>query len=153
MSTEPNLVIVHSEVGQTTTELEEQLSWVSVSLVLLDCVFHCLFSEAILEFKGGEGKAVDEDGKIKSELGLILAVLQLPRDAEDIVCKAFRCLDVAGRGCAEEEIYKNRAVLNTFSQDIHHSPLGYFSLEPCQKLESCRTFGGDAQLFDDFRLG
>jgi hypothetical protein len=78
--------------------------------------------------KGSDWQAVDEDCQIESELGLIFAVLQLPRDAEDVGCKAFCCLDVARRRRGEEQICENRTVLNAFSQDIHHSSLGYFSL-------------------------
>jgi hypothetical protein len=48
-------------------------------------VFHGLLGQPVLQFKCGNRQAVDKKAKIQRKLRLILAVPELPRDAEDIL--------------------------------------------------------------------
>ena len=81
---EAHLLLVHSKVHQAAAELEEQLARVAVALVLLHRVVYGLLGEAVLEFEGRNGQAVDEQGEVEGKLGLVPAVAELLRDAEDI---------------------------------------------------------------------
>jgi ABC-type Fe2+-enterobactin transport system substrate-binding protein len=81
---EPDLLIVHREVGEAAAELKEQLAGVAVSLVLLDGVVDRLLREIVLQLERADGKAVDEEGQIEGEARLVLGVAKLTDDAEDI---------------------------------------------------------------------
>ena len=98
MGTEAHLLIVHREVHQAAAELKEQLARVAVALVLLHRVFHGLLGEAVLQLESGDGQAIDEQGKVEGELGLVLAVAQLSSDAEDIGAKRPTALALPGEG-------------------------------------------------------
>ena len=81
---EAHLVVVHGEVHHAAAELEELLARVAVALVLLDGVLDRLFGEAVLQLKGGDRQAVDEEAQVEGELRLVAAVAKLAGDAETV---------------------------------------------------------------------
>ena len=90
LRTHPHFLVVHREVHHAPAELKEQLLGFPVALVLLHRIIHGLFGQAVLELEGGHRQAVDEQAQVQGQLGLVLAVAQLPGDAEDIGRIAFR---------------------------------------------------------------
>jgi len=77
-------VVVHGEVHHAAPELERPLPGVAVAPVLLDGVLDRLFSQAVLQLKGGDGEAVDEQAQVERALRLVAAVAELPRDGETV---------------------------------------------------------------------
>ena len=130
----PHFLVVHREVHHAAAELKQQLLGFPVALVLLHRIIHGLFGQAVLELKGGHRQAVDEEAQVQGELGLVLAVAQLPGDAEDIGRKAFLGLDVAGGGRAVEQVQAHRPVLDPVAQHVDDAALGDLALEPVEEL-------------------
>ena len=89
---------------QAPAKLKEQFARVAVVLVLLHGIVDSLFGEAILQFKGGNWKAVDKEAEVKGELRLLLAVTELAADAEQIGGEKLRCSEIPRRGCAIEKL-------------------------------------------------
>ena len=58
-------MVVHGKMHDAAPKLEEQLARVAVAFVLLDGVFDGLLGQAVLELKGGDGQAVDEQAQIQ----------------------------------------------------------------------------------------
>ena len=66
-------------------ELEQSLSGVAVALVLQDRIGRVLLGQAVLQLEGGDREAVDEEGEVEGELGLVAAVPELAGDAEAVL--------------------------------------------------------------------
>ena len=104
VGTHPDFVVIHREVDHAAAKLEDQLARVAVAPILLDGVLDGLLGQAVLELESGDGQAVDEQGQIERELGLVAAVAQLAGDAEAVGGEALGGLGVAGRRGAVEEV-------------------------------------------------
>jgi hypothetical protein len=77
-------MVVHGEVHDTTSELEELFARVAVAPVLLDGVLDGLLGEVVLQLEGGDRQAVDEEAQIEGELRVVAAVAKLPGDREPV---------------------------------------------------------------------
>lgn len=102
VSAEPHLMLVHGEVRDAATELEEFLPRVAVALVLLDCVLDGLFGQVVLQLECGDGQAVDEEAEVEGMPCFVTAVAELARDAEPVEGIVFGSLGVPRRGGAIE---------------------------------------------------
>jgi hypothetical protein len=71
MSAEPNLAVIHREMRDAATKLEELLVRVAVALVLLDGVIYRLFGEPIFELEREDRQAVDKKHQVQRPLRLI----------------------------------------------------------------------------------
>ena len=118
MSTELHLVVVHGEVGQAAAQLKELLTGVSVALVLLDGIIHRLLRQAVLQLEGGDGQAVDEQAQVQGKLGLIPAVVELPRHAEAVLLVLDPGLLVPRRRRAVEQVNLVRSVLDALAEHV-----------------------------------
>ena len=107
-----HLLVVDGKMHDAAAELEEQLPRVAVAAVLLDGVLHRLLGQVVLQLKGGDGQAVDEQAQVQGAPRLVAAVAQLAGDAEAVGGKALGGLDVARRGRAVEQVQRVRAVLD-----------------------------------------
>ena len=141
----PHFLVVHREVHHAAAELKQQLLGIPVALVLLHRIIHGLFGQPVLELEGGHRQAVDEEAQVQGELGLVLAVAQLPGDAEDVGRKAFLGLDVAGRGRAVEQVQAHRPVLDPVAQHVDDAALGDLALEPVEELRPPGAVLGQVQ--------
>ena len=74
MRAELHLVVVHGEVGEASSKLEEPLPGIAVPLVLLYGVVHRLLRQAVLQLEGGDGQAVDEQAQIQGKLRVVVTV-------------------------------------------------------------------------------
>ena len=83
--TELHLVVIHGEMSEASAKLEEPLSRVAVTLVLLNGVVDCLLGEAVLQFEGGDRQAVDEQAQVQGKLCVVVAITELPGDAEAVL--------------------------------------------------------------------
>ena len=126
---EPNLVVVHGEVGQAAPQLEELLAGVAVALVLLDRVFHRLLGEAVLQLEGGDRQAVDEQTQVQRQLRVVAAVLELARHAETVQRVEGLSLLVPRRRRAVEQVDLMRAVLDALAEHVDGPALGDFPLQ------------------------
>ena len=109
---------------------------VAVAPVLLNRISHCLFGEAVLQLKGGNGKTVDEKAEVERTAGLIRAVGQLARDGEAVQRVQSGSLCVAFRGCAVEKVEVKGPMLNALAQHINHASFADFGGEAGKKLEA-----------------
>src|SRR5262249_10636027 len=83
-SCHPDNIGVNSEMHDCPTlELEDALTWISVSLVLVLCMFGCLPGQWILEFRSRYGNTVQCERHINRIL-VLGAVMHLPRDGEPV---------------------------------------------------------------------
>ena len=115
---EAHLLVVHGEVDHAAAELEEQLAWVAVALVLLDGILDRLLGQAVLQLEGGDRQAVDEQPEVERQLRLVAAVAELPGDAEAVGCVALLRGDVARGRRAVEEVEIVWSVLDAVAQHV-----------------------------------
>ena len=153
MGAEPHLVIVHGKMHGAAAELEQQLLRIAIALVLLHGIEHRLLGELVLEFEGGDGQAVDEHGQVESKRGLVAAVSQLTRDAEEIGGESLGRLHVARRRHGVEKVQMGRAGPDAGAQTVHHAALGDLALEPVQELGALGAILVDAESFISIGLG
>ena len=139
MGAELHLLVVHGEVCQATARLEQLLAGVSVALVLLDRIIHRLLRQAVLQLKGGDGQAVDEQAQVQGKLGLILAVAELPRHAEPVLSVLDPGLLVPRRGRAVHEVDLVRPVFDSLAEHVDGPAFRDLSLQPGQELAPRRT--------------
>ena len=130
MRAEAHLVVVHGEVGQAAAQLEELFNGVSVALVLLDGVIHRLLRQAVLQLEGGDGQAVDEQAQVQGKLGVIAAVVELPRHAEAVLPVLDPGLLVPRRRRTVEQVDLVRSVLDALAQHVNGAAPGDFPLQP-----------------------
>ena len=140
MRAKPHLGIVHRHVRHAAPQLEQQLMGVAVGLVLHDGVGHRLLGQRIFQLKSQHRQAVDEDPQVQRTLRFVVAVAQLPGDAEHVLAKILRCAGIARRGQQLVQINMRRAVAHPFAQHIHHSALAHFALDAVQKLRALDAF-------------
>ena len=134
LGAELDIAVVHGKVNHTALELEEQFLGVAVGLILLDGVVDILLSEAVFQLAGQHRQAVDEHAQVEGEARLIGRVLELAGDAENVLRETrLRGLVAFGRKL-EKGVEAGRAVLEAFSEHIHHTPACYFALKPVQEL-------------------
>ena len=100
----------------------------SVALVLLDGVAHRLLCQAVLQLEGGDGQAVDEQAQVQGKLGLIPAVVELPRHAEAILPVLDMSLLVARRRRTVHQVDLVRSVLDTLAEHVDGPSPGNFPL-------------------------
>ena len=134
MGAEADLVVVDGEVDEAAPELEQFFLRVAVAPVLLNRVGHRLLGEAVLELEGGDGQAVDEEAEVEGKLGVVAAVAELARDAEPVQVVEGRCLLVAGRGGAVEEVEVVGAVVDAASQHLDSAAPRDLALEAGEEL-------------------
>jgi len=150
---EAHLVVVHGEVDQAAAELEELLPRVAVALVLLHRVGHGLLGQAVLQLEGGHRQAVDEKGQVEGQRRLVVAVAELPGDAEPVLPVQLHGLGIAGRGRAEEEVQVERPVLHAVAQHVDDAASGDLPLQPGQELPAGGAVVAEVQRRGRLRLG
>ena len=129
-----DLVLVNREVRHAAAELKELLARAPVPLVLPDGVVHRLLGEAVLEFEGEDGEAVDEQSDVQRALGVVPAVAELTGDGEAVLPEASLRLLVLGRGRAVEEVEVVRAVLDAVAENIDGAALRDLALQAGEEL-------------------
>ena len=134
MGAEPHLVVVDGEVDKAAANLEELLPWVAVALVLLDRIIHRLLRQAVLQLEGGDWQAVDEQAQVQGKLGLVSAVVELPRHAEAVLPVLHPGLLVPRRRCAVHEVDLVRPVPDALAEHVDGPALRDLSLQPGQEL-------------------
>ena len=139
MGAETHLALVQREVGHAAAERKQLLARVAVLFVLLARVVHGLLGQAVLEFKGEDRQAVDEQPDVQRPLGFVAAVAQLAGDAEAVLCKAFLSLVVAGRRRAVEQVQAVRPVLDAVAQHVDSAAFGNLALESGQEFAPRRA--------------
>ena len=142
---EPHLLVVHGEMGQAAPELEELLPGIAVALVLLHGVVNRLLGQAVLQLKGGDGQAVDEQAQVQGQLRVVRTVPELAGDAEAVLPVEDLGLHVARRGRPVEQVNRVRPVLDAFAQHVNGSALGGFALQPGQEAAPGRAVLTQAQ--------
>ena len=130
---EPDLALVHGEVGDAAAQLEQPLPRVAVALVLLDGVVHRLLGEAVLQLEGEDRQTIDEQPDVQGPLDLVAAVAQLAGDGEAVLPEALLRLGVVGRGGAVEQVEIVRPVPEAVAQHLDAAPLADLPLEPGQE--------------------
>ena len=91
MRAKPDLVVVHSEMHDAPTKLEELLARIAIALILLNRVLNGLLGQAVLQLESGDRQPVDEQAQVEGALRLVPAVAELSCDAE-----AVRVITLAG---------------------------------------------------------
>src|SRR5437762_2610425 len=117
-----------------SAEFEQPLARVAVSLVLLDGVFDRLLRQVVLQLKGRNWQAVDEQREVERSLGFVPAVAELPRDREAVPRVALGGHLIARCRRAVEELYVMRAVLHALAKDVDHAALADLALQPCEEF-------------------
>ena len=115
MSTELHFVIVDGKVDKAPPQLEQLFARVAVFLVLLDGVGYRLLGQAVLQFEGGDRQPVDEEAQVQGKLGVVLAVVELPRHAEAVLPVLDPGLLVPRRRSAVHEVNLMRTVLDALA--------------------------------------
>ena len=92
------------------------------------------FFEAVLQLKGDDGQAVDEESQIQGQLGVVVAIAQLAGYGEPVQTIERFGRIVARRRRAVEQVDLVRAVLDTVAQNCGGAPLGDLPLEPGQEF-------------------
>ena len=152
MRAEPHLVVVHREMRQAASQLEELLAWVAVALVLLHGVVHRLLGQAVLQLEGGDRQAVDEQAQVQGKLGLVAAVAQLPGDAEAVLPIEDLGSLVPRRRRAVEQVDLVRPALDPLAQHVDAAALGDLALQAGQESAPRRAVLAQAQRFRDLGL-
>lgn len=102
--------------------------WRAIGLVLLYGVVGVLFGELIFQFAGDDGQAVDEDGQIEGEPGVVAGVHELTGDAENILLEPLlRFGIVFGRGLIEEDQISGGIEIDAFAENIDDAAFGDFA--------------------------
>ena len=109
-------------------EGEQNVTRITVVLILLDGVFGILLCELILQFHRDDWKTVDENAEIQSQLSCVLRVAELPSHAEDVLLVHFLLLPVVLRRREIEHNQVCRINLNAITKNIDNATLGQFSL-------------------------
>ena len=149
---EVHLLLVHREVRHAAPQLEEFLPGLAVPLVLLDGVFDGLLGEAVLQLEGGQGQAVDEQRQVEGAPGLVVAVVELPGDAEAVRGVLLHGLRVVRRRRAVEQLDVVPLVLEAVPQHVDGAVLADLPLEPGQELAPGRAVGLQLEGLGDLRL-
>ena len=127
-------MVVDREVGQAAAQPEQRLVGIAVPLVLFDRVGDRLLCQTVLQFEGGDRQPVDEEAEVERELGVVAAVMELPRHAEAVLTvEPLGCGVVRGRR-AVEEVEAVRPVLEALAQQVDGAALVDFALQPGQEL-------------------
>ena len=145
-------MIVDGEVDQAAAQFEELLPGVAVPLVLLDGILHRLLRQAVLQFEGGDGQAVDEQANVQGKLCVVVAVSELPGHAEAVLPVQGRRLRVPRRRRAIHQVYLVRTVLHALPQHVDGPALGDLPLQPSQELAPGRAILSEAQRRGSDRL-
>ena len=153
MSTELHLVIVDGKVDKAAPQLEELFARVAVFLVLLDGVRYCLLGQTVLQLEGGYGQPVDEEAQVQGKLGVVLAVVELPRHAEAVLPVLGPGLLVPRRRCAVHEIHLVRPVLDSLAKHVDGAPLGDLPLKARYELAPRWAALAQVQWLGGNRLG
>jgi hypothetical protein len=140
-------------MNEASSKLEEELTRISVALVLPNGIVNALLRELVLELEGRYREPIDEEREVKRELRIVLAVLKLPGDAEQVRFPSLHRLLIARRRGAIEELDLCWTVSDSLSEDVHDSPFCDFALQPIEELESARTIASESQLLERFWLG
>ena len=122
-------LLVDGEMDGAAAHLEQVLTGVAALPVLLDRIADGLFGEVVLEFKGGDWEAVDEQSQVECALLLVVAVPQLPRYGEAVLGVSFLGRGVPRRGRAVEEV--DRAVLvvaDASAENVDNAAAAHFTL-------------------------
>ena len=138
MGTEPDLTLIHGEVGQAATEPKQLLARVPVPLVLPDRVAHRLLGQAVLQFEGSDRQAVDEQSQVECLLAP-LAVAELPGNGETVLLEEPLGPLVLGRGGTVAEIQVEGPVLDPVAEQLDGAPLVDLTPEPGQEAAPGRT--------------
>ena len=128
-----HLMVIDGEVGEASAKLEELLSRVAVSLVLLDGVIHRLLGQAVLQLEGGDRQAVDEQAQVQGKLRVVVAVAELPGHAEAILPVQDSGLLVSRRRRAVHEVDLVRTMLDALAQHVNGAAPGYLTLQAGQE--------------------
>src|SRR5438105_1129053 len=152
MGAEAHLGVIDGEMSNTAAEFEELLPLVTVAHVLLDRVLDRLLRQAVLQLERRDRQAIYEQAKIECELRLVVAVAELPRDAEAVAGEKLDRFRVVRRRSAVEEVDVVRPVLDTVAEDVDRAPLGDLTLEPGEELPPRLTVGRERQRVDGILL-
>src|ERR1035437_9924154 len=116
---ELNFRVVDSEMHDRALEPKDQLLGVPVIFVLLDCVAHCLFGQAVLQLESDNGQSVDKKADVQGELGIVGAEVELPGGRKPVLGEQVDALRIALRRGPEEQVYLVRSVLNALSEHVN----------------------------------
>lgn len=144
--------IVNGKMHHAALELEQQLPWVTVSLVLLNGIVHILLGQLIFQLKGDDRQAVDEDAHIQRQPGGIRGILKLPGHAENVPFKERLRFCIVFRGCQVEHDEVCWVNLDTIAQHINNATLRQLTLQPVQELLFLDVGLEYAQLLQRLRL-
>ncbi len=97
LGAERHFGIVHRDMGDAASGLEQQFLGVAGGAVLDDGVGNGLLGQRVFQLEGQHWQAVDEDCHVQRVAGVV-AVAQLPGDAEDVV----------GEGCCGAGVARRR---------------------------------------------
>ena len=73
----PHFAVVHREMHDAAAELEQPLARIAVAPVLLDGILDRLLGQAVLQLKGGDRQAVDEQAQVQRAARFVRAVMQV----------------------------------------------------------------------------
>ncbi len=110
MGAELHLTLVHREVRDAATELEQLLARVAILLVLHHRVVRRLLGEAVLQLEREHRQPIDEQPNVQRPLRLVPAVTKLPGNREPVPREPFLRLGVVLRGRPVEQIQVQRPV-------------------------------------------
>ena len=138
LGAEADLLVIHREVCDAATELEEAFAGVTVALVLLNRIGNGLLGQVVLQLEGRDWEAVDEQRHVQGQLRFISAVFQLARHAESVAGKPLgRLLIPWGRGSIEQ-VDVEGAMLDPMTQNVDNAALRNLALETGQELPTGR---------------
>ena len=121
------------EMRQTAAEREERLLGVAVEPVLTDRILDVLAGKRILELRGEDGQAVQEEDQVQAVLAL-LAVAHLAADREEVagVELAIRLVQPAGQP-EVGELELAAIALDSFAENVQWAALLDLRSEPLEE--------------------
>ena len=126
-------VRVDREMGQAAAEREERLLGIAVEAVLADGILDVLAGERVLQFRGEDGQAVQEEDRFQAFL-ILLAVAHLAADREEVAGVEFAIRLVQPAGRAEVgELELAAVALDPLPQDVQRAALLDLGGEPLEQ--------------------
>lgn len=122
--------IIDSKVNHASFELEEEFPRIAIDLVLLDGIVGILFGELVFQFAGDDRQAVDENGQIEGEPGIVAGVHELTGNTENILIELLlRFGIVFGGGLIKEDQIPDGIEIDPFAENVDDAAFGDFATE------------------------
>ena len=108
-------------MNDAALEGKQRFRRTAVIFVLLDRVLVVLLGQVVFQFHRDDGKAVQKYADVKGEERIEFGILNLPRNAENVLFIQRRRIGILGRRTHIKQIQLQMLIPHTFSEQLDHA--------------------------------